>query len=244
MSDIDLSRIRDLRGNELPCYLRYPRKTQPQPAFVELAEDGEVRASANPEIGNAVPSYVYHGRSIRWKIDPALRGEQIADAVERLAPLLEAIHRGHTVEWDGNNMTGRLTDEASAASDELERELENLESDVEVWDVEDWLWSNQTLLDVWPEGKPLESAAKDAIPTDPGVFLERRGGEAFSWLAGKGLTSEIKTAILEEALTYFRDDEGGLTPWHLDVLLEEQVVDPDIAEMYAARHIAPKRAVV
>ena len=38
--------------------------------------------------------------------------------------------------------------------------------------------------------------------------------------------------------------EGGLTPWHLDVLLEEQVVDPDIAEMYAARHIAPKRAVV
>ena len=241
MSDIDLSRIRDLRGNELPCYLRYPRKTQPQPAYVELAENGEVRASATAKRGDAA---TVSNPPRRWRIDPALRGEQIADAVERLAPLFEAIHRGRTVESDGGKRVERLTDEASAASDELERELENLESDVEVWGVEDWLWSNQTLLDVWPEGKPLESAAKDAIPTDPGVFLERRGGEAFSWLAGKGLTSELKTAILEEALTYFRDDEGGLTPWHLDVLLEEQVLDPDIVEMYAARHISPKRAVV
>jgi hypothetical protein len=232
MSDIDLSHIRDLRGKkELPCYLRYQGQTQPQPAFVELAEDGEVRASANPEIGNAVPSYVYHGRSIRWKIDPALRGEQIADAVERLAPLLEAIHQGHTVEWDGNNMTGRLTEEASAASDELERELENVESDVNVWEVEDWLWSNQTLLDVWPEGKTLESAAQDAMPTDPGVFIA-------------GDLEDLKKAIVEDSIYLLEHDLPGLTRWHLDVLLEEQVLDPEMAEEYAARHIAPKRAVV
>jgi hypothetical protein len=72
MRTVDLSRIRDLRGNELPCYLRYPRKAQPQPAYVELAQNGEVRASATAKMGDAA---TVSNPPRRWKIDPALRGE-------------------------------------------------------------------------------------------------------------------------------------------------------------------------
>jgi hypothetical protein len=54
--------------------------------------------------------------------------------------LLDAICDGHSIEWDGNNMVGVLTDDASAALDELTGLIDALpETDWELWSVEDWL---------------------------------------------------------------------------------------------------------
>jgi hypothetical protein len=216
MDPIDLSAIRQLRARALPCYRKI--HAYPQDAYVCLQEDGTVTAEASsaPRPG------------LRWKIDPALRGEQIADAVERLAPLLEEVHRGHTVEWDGGKRVERLTDEASVAADQLERELEALESDVEVWDVErvkDGLWRNHyEMLDVWQEGRTLESVVQDAMPKNPRIYVD-------------GDLEDLKKAIVEDAMDLIHKDTPGLTPSHLDALVAEGALHRTDAEEYAEEHI-------
>ncbi len=216
MDPIDLSAIRQLRARALPCYRKI--HTYPQDAYILLQEDGTVTAEASSALRPG----------LRWKIDPALRGEQIGDAVERLAPLLEAIHRGHTVEWDGGKRVERLTDEASAAADQVERELGALESDVEVWDVgrvKDGLWRNHyEMLDVWPDGKTLESVAQDAMPKNPGIYVA-------------GDLEDLKKAIVEDAMDLIHKDTPGLTRWHLDALVAEGALHRTDAEEYAEEHI-------
>lgn len=60
--------------------------------------------------------------------------------------LYEAVLRvvvGHTVEWDGQNMVGRLTPDAADADDEIERHLsegDRYATRREVWDAAEWLY--------------------------------------------------------------------------------------------------------
>lgn len=117
--EIDVS---NLRGAEVPLYKVYQNQNKPQPAFVELDENGNVSADIDYEIGGAVPVRVAHNRTLRWGVSPYAQGDSLADLLEseRVRELFERVHNGHSVEWNGRNMVGRLTEDAEAAALELE----------------------------------------------------------------------------------------------------------------------------
>lgn len=131
--------ITQVSGTEL--YNRYPQQTSPQDCYVELDCEAEtLSAEANPEIGNAIPFSVYHGRTLRWSI-PALRADAANALLAEIAPLAERVCAGYECEWDGNNHVGRLDDDATAAREEIERlcsQDRDEHETVSVWDAAEW----------------------------------------------------------------------------------------------------------
>ena len=115
----------NLRGEAVPLYKVYPRQNGPQRAHVEMDEEGNVSADINYEIGGAVPVRVAHNRTLRWDVSPYANGDSLADLLESelVRELFERVHNGHSVEWDGSNMVGRLDEDAEAAALELEQIL-------------------------------------------------------------------------------------------------------------------------
>lgn len=131
-------KITPVTGTDL--WHRYPRQSAPQGAFVELdPERRTLGCETNPEIGNAVPADVWYGRLLRWPIPP-LRADAANDLLAALAPLAERVAAGYSVEWDGTNHVGRLTDSARQACDAIERWCDQqAESDtLHVWEAAEW----------------------------------------------------------------------------------------------------------
>lgn len=140
-SAINTDAIIQLEGI-IPVYLHYDCQCNAQDAYLELDLDGTLTADSNAEIGNGVPADVWHGRTLRFNIPNNLTAKGIQDLVQDVKPLLERIHAGHDERWDGNNWIGTLTEDAKAASEELERELEtstNIYEEAQIWDAADWL---------------------------------------------------------------------------------------------------------
>jgi hypothetical protein len=109
---------------EAPLYLLHSGQTEPQGAYVQLHQDGEVEFGVNGEIGNAVPEAVFQDRIVRiCGIDPYLSLKGIDKLHKEIRPLLEEIAAGHSIEWNGNNHVGRLTEEAQEARDTLDERL-------------------------------------------------------------------------------------------------------------------------
>jgi hypothetical protein len=146
-------------GTPAPLYERYATQNSPQSAFVELDEDGTVTADWSGEIGNAVPSFVWHGRTLRFSVSPNVVGKRLLKYLEGDGrPLLARIHAGHEVEWDGSNQRGRLSEDAEEASAQLEADLAEID-EVPVWPVDEWLFGAQSLADAWSR-EPLEELAR------------------------------------------------------------------------------------
>lgn len=108
-----------------PLYHRYERQSSPQPAYLELSSDGEVSVGYNPEIGNAVPSRIWHKIALRWTIPCDL---SVADIDAMLSDTdvlnhLAYIHAHHEEVWNGSNHVGVLSEEAEERSWELEKWL-------------------------------------------------------------------------------------------------------------------------
>lgn len=135
--------IADYSGATIPLYLHYDGQCAPQPAYVEMDEGGAVTADSNGEIGNGVPMYVWHNRTLRWDVCNRVTGAALTAALESLRPEFAAVHAGHSVDWDGNNYVGTLTEAADAAYDRIQQALEALEGDetacVSVWSANDWV---------------------------------------------------------------------------------------------------------
>lgn len=112
----------NLIGRVAPLYKKYPHQMEPQPAYIEIDEYGNVSADYSGEIGNAEPADVWHGRTQHLSIYPYANGDTLAEFLNRegVIELLERIHAGHTIEWDGNDMVGILDDDAKAAHDTLQ----------------------------------------------------------------------------------------------------------------------------
>jgi hypothetical protein len=132
--------VESVSGTEL--YHRYPRQTEPQDAYVWLnCKTRRLGAEYNPEIGNAVPTSVYHGHVQRWTI-PTLKGAAATALLESLAPLAARVCDGYSSEWDGSNHVAEFTADAEAAREEIERLCEDADGErdgVVVWEAADWL---------------------------------------------------------------------------------------------------------
>ena len=108
----------------LPVYRQYPRQSYPQPAFIYMGEDGRVWADYNEDPdGATVTMDVHHRRTLRWSIPESITGKALDVLLEAITPLLERVHAGHSIEWDGHNNKGWLDDDATAASEEIEQAI-------------------------------------------------------------------------------------------------------------------------
>lgn len=142
---IVLPDLEELREQAAPVYHQYPRQTKPQDAYLELDGSGELRVSWDAEIGNAMPMSVWHKRDLRWGIPNTLRGNAIAEFLERddIQALLARVYDGHHVEWNGSNDVGILTPDAEYASEELalfiEANLHDENKNVALITAMDWL---------------------------------------------------------------------------------------------------------
>ena len=124
---IDTTQIKALRGRR-PLYCQYPRQSAPQHAFIAIDEEGMVSAAFNTDIGNAVPSAVWNGHTLRMRVSSNISAPTLRAFIARsdVRTFLERIHIGHTIEWDGSNHKGRLTNDALSAFMALSRLIEAL----------------------------------------------------------------------------------------------------------------------
>jgi len=215
-----------LTGALAPLYCKYPNQCNPQPAFVEMDEDGEVSADYSADSGGT-PSHVWHNRTLRWAVPSEVNGKTLADLLQgdEVRGLLERIHAGHSVDWDGSNHRGTLDDAAQDASYDLERRLERLAEDPtdldQVWSVGDWLFSNGSLAQHW-EAQSLDEAVAE--------IESAADGESVS------LDGDVRECLLDKALRMF--DEGGddgLNATHLVALVAANRITQEQAD---ARNIA------
>jgi len=136
--------------DDLPLYCHYDGQYQPQMAYIELDEDGDVRATYNAEIGGGVPVDVYNGLTRRWTVSGEvaryLPRQAVCELLDRLAPLLERVCQGHSVEWvcQGHSV-GRLDDDALEASELIDRACYDLEPDLDMLDAEEAAWPRGAL---------------------------------------------------------------------------------------------------
>ena len=117
-----------------PVHRQYPGQSQPQGAYIALdCRDGNVWASYNPEIGDAVPLDVRNGHVLRFAISPYADGAWINATMEALRPMFAAIIAGYDSHWNGRN-SARFTNEAREAiwGVDLACEPEECDSDCSV----------------------------------------------------------------------------------------------------------------
>ncbi len=135
-----------------PLYLKYPRQTSAQDAYIEIELGGNStpQASPNYEIGNAVPFDVWHNRTIRISVDNSVDGDALDELLssERFAELVAIARADYATEWDGNNYVGRLTNAGEEALDEIQELADDLPT-LNVWSPDDWI---NAVLKTTPEG--------------------------------------------------------------------------------------------
>jgi hypothetical protein len=126
-------------------------------ALLIIDEDHTVRVTTRTRYGsgNAIPMSEWHNRDLVYTIASASNGSCAVD-VKRLredlddggplAVLIDRIIAGHSVEWNGNNYAGRLTDDAYDAATELDETFGNKPyvSDIAVWDAANWIWGDNS----------------------------------------------------------------------------------------------------
>jgi hypothetical protein len=141
----------------------------------------------------------------------------------KLPGLLERVHAGHSVEWDGSNHVGRLDDDASAARDEIERILDGLDDDdrAQVWDADDWVFGVDGLRSAWPATKTIDEAV--AALTAEAERQER--------LEGVIVDGDIRSALIERAGSDY-DHGRPLGRVHLQALVDAGEIDEDDAAEY------------
>lgn len=119
----DTITIDDHNSDENFLLHTYPQQTDRQPCYIEFdLKNHSVYADWNAEIGNAVPTDVWHGFHRRYEI-PALTRSAALDAMRTLLPLFERVAAGFEEAWDGNNNVGRLTEDAQTAEEEISNSL-------------------------------------------------------------------------------------------------------------------------
>jgi len=220
---LNFSQIEEITDDKAPLYSQYPQQINPQPAYICLYEDGRVCADYSGEIGNARPADEWHGRTLTWRITPFLTGRAVGNLLmsEPVKGLLERVHAGHDSEWNGNNFVGTLTDDAQAAFERLERIFEEEEEDIEVWNVEDWLFNSCRLADHWPAGDMDLDMAVSGVEetlTDTDKVIELNG--------------DIEESLLERAQYYLTSLEKGLGQNHFSALIAAEMATQEEVDEY------------
>lgn len=159
---------------KLDLFAHYTGEYQPQDVFIALdADEGRLWADYNAEIGNAVPSSVWHGHVKRWGV-PLISASTANDLMERLIPLATRIIKGYTSKWNGSNEVACYTDDAETAIEEVERICSEVEADFGYSDACDWINYPAAGLTADMTDDQLEKEASDVVDyaLDEGLILD------------------------------------------------------------------------
>jgi hypothetical protein len=216
-------------GEIAPLYHQYPLQYEPQPAFIELDQNGDVSADYSREIGNAKSPEVWHRIRLRYRVSPWLRGSALAKYLRGDGrALLARIHAGHDVEWDGSDYVGVLSADAVEAEEALERALEELGTDQDNCDSEakvaEWI-EYASIVEAWPAGKTIEEAVADIV------------GDAASERCRISDADSAEEALLDRADTAFRRKEP-LQPHHVEALFAAEMIDEDERDAWVQANVA------
>ena len=86
-----------------PLYRKYGR----QVAELKMDTNGFVSVCVSAT-GNLMPVNDWHQRELTWAIPETLTAKGIDDLISKVLPLLEELHKLHTMEWDGNNWAAHM----------------------------------------------------------------------------------------------------------------------------------------
>ena len=218
--------IDNIRNNPPALFCQYPGQTRPQAAYVTLDEHGTITADYTGDVGNSfTPQSVWDGRAYRFRVSSYVNAALLVEWLEGIEAraLLERMHTGHSIEWDGNNNVGRLTDDADRAHDAFAEALEGFGEDTpaQIWSAADWL-SDAHLCDLWPADQTAQQAADTIVAAAQsyGVYIH----------------DSMVDALLSRAASFF--DIGGDDPLRADQVAE--LVDAGLAR----QDDADKRAAV
>lgn len=198
-------------GDKTPLLCQYAGQVQPQPAYIQLSEAGQVSADYSGEI-SGTPMRVAHMRDLTFSVSPYAKPAALAQLLEHGAgrPLLERIYAGHSVEWDGSNYRGHLSEDAKDAEFDLEQLLEAEFSEpdncAQVWKVGDWLFTACTLADHW-----AEQSLDEAVTTI----------ESLAVAEGIVLQGDVREVLIEEARRHLDHGHAGLGAQHFAALIAE-----------------------
>ena len=195
-------------------YRHYDRQSSSQGCYVELdCRDEVLTASYNAEIGNAVPSAVWHGHVQRWGI-PLLTVDRCNDLLDDIAPLAEQVIDGYESVWDGNNNVARFDDDAREAIDEIDHLTDESrfrdESElIEEWNVGDWLqYCDKPTADT--TDKELAEMVSDAEPTEENIVIHGDIEEYFNDIRHTARQQVIED-MLDNAVDEYKLHPSGST---------------------------------
>ena len=98
-----------------PAYCKYDGQFQPQPAYIYLdLRDGECGIDYNADIGNAKPAEYWHGIVRTFPVNPRTPADELLALINDNAETFQRLLDAGSVEWDGNNYAGRVSDESLA----------------------------------------------------------------------------------------------------------------------------------
>lgn len=119
-------------------YRHYSGQYERQDCFIALdLESGRMWADYNPEIGDAVPVSVWHGRTRRFTI-PCMSAADANTLMDDIASDAQAVLDGADIEWDGDNHVGVLDADATAAAERIENDLGEYPTEFVVYDAEEY----------------------------------------------------------------------------------------------------------
>lgn len=101
--------IKDFPANEkAPLYKQYEGQHEAQPAYIEYSMDNDtLRATFDSTIGPGVPAAVFHGRTIRFKIDNTYSGEALSEILDFIKPTIEETFEDSRIVWNHSNHIGK-----------------------------------------------------------------------------------------------------------------------------------------
>lgn len=162
-----------------PIFNRYPGQHQPQPGVIEIdPQRREVEVFADPEIGNAVPEAVYHGRRLRVDCSAYVSAEGLRLWFDENHALFERVISGWSERVnDQSNYVGRLTEDAGEAISHLEWSARAIQ-EAQVWEPEEWLFHDSDTYGVEDARKEVEEIGIDefakqclAIASSDGIVI-------------------------------------------------------------------------
>ncbi len=114
------------------------------PSDLHIAEDGEVTVTDRREMTGTV----WQGRTLVCRLAANVDLDALRNSLGeegRCAPLIGRVIAGHSVEWNGRQYIGVLTDDASGAWQDLVDLLHGLpQSEITVWDAAAWLYGERS----------------------------------------------------------------------------------------------------
>lgn len=195
----------DYKERTAPCYCHYDGQTQPQRGIIELTDSGYVYVGYDSEIGGGVPFAAWHGRTRRYTVPHDLTVAGVEHVLTQIAPLLQIVYDDLSVDWDGSNWIGKLTDAGKNAELEIEQIIESGD-----WD----RWS------IWTTGDYLDTLVS------PGQFCDQADSWEYVLDHSREIAGELESDANKEGIWVADDVEE-----YIIMFAKEQIENETIGEM-------------